>query len=173
MGDVISLRRSAIHEGGHIIAGLCVGDPLKIVSVNINVDYETYRGGCVETALSSKGEYDDEGALAQVVFLFGGFVAEALEYNEASRNAATDTNNIRSILSQLESDAAAFEDLCYRCFDLTARLMRPHIDSLRDFANALERQRRMTRVEIDAYLHIPSRRDEIDWAWVRWGRSEA
>lgn len=100
MPDVLPPWQRALHESGHILVALRVGDPLQVQDVDIECVEDEGRGGAVRSAVTS-GTVDSRTALKIVMILFGGCVAEVLHYKKVSRNSRTDASGIRQIFTEL------------------------------------------------------------------------
>ncbi len=100
-------------------------------------------------------------ALAVVVVTLGGWAAEYIIFNEHSRNAKNDTDQVIEILRQIEPDEEKMATLMHRCMNLCLKLLSDH-GQLRQLADALNERGVMSRAEIDELLG-PVSVWTVDW----------
>ncbi|MDC9824842.1 AAA family ATPase [Devosia sp. ZB163] len=108
------LRRSAIHESGHVIAGLAVGSTLDIVSIAMSGG----NGGCARLSMPTGTLVTRHQLEGVVMSLLGGRAAEQLLMGEPSQGAggATDSDLARStgMVASMEASLGLGHSLLFR-----------------------------------------------------------
>ncbi len=130
--------------------------------MDIIIDEITERGGIVVyDAMPSNCEIEYTTALEIVAMTLGGWAAEFIIFDEHSRNAKTDTDNVIDLLKQLEPDEAKMAPLMHRCMSLTLEILSDHAQ-LRRLADVLYERGTLTRGEIHEVLGPVAVRS-VDW----------
>jgi len=158
--------RRALHEAGHALVSLTLGDPFRLATMDIIIDETVDRGGVVTyDAMPTDCQVEYTTALEVVVMTLGGWAAEFSIFREHSRNAKTDTENVIELLRQLEPDEVKMVPLMHRCMDLALDLLSNH-DQLRRLADVLHDRGTLNRLEIDEVLGpVAVRRVNWDAIW--------
>ena len=108
------LRRSAIHESGHVITGLAVGSTLDTVNINMSGD----NGGCARLSIATGTLVTRDQIEGMVMSLLGGRAAEQLMLGEPSQGAGgsadSDLARSTSMLASLEASLGLGSSLLFR-----------------------------------------------------------
>lgn len=108
------LRRSAVHESGHVITGLAIGSTLDLVNINMSGD----NGGCARLSIPTGTLVTRDQIEGMVMSLLGGRAAEQLLLGEPSQGAggAADSDLARctSMLASLEASLGLGSSLLFR-----------------------------------------------------------
>lgn len=164
--------RSAVHEAGHILVAIAINDPFRIKSANIIADESLGRGGYVESEVVELPEATEDQALAACLILLGGWGGEYIVFKEHSRNATTDTEQVRSILTQLEPEESLMVKLWHRCMNTVLEILDPNEESLLRLARTLEVSRAMTRDQIFSEIDGSLLGFSIPWDILRHGHRD-
>lgn len=164
---------SAVHEAGHLLVAIALGDPYRIVSANIIADVTLARGGCVESEVAHLVVEGEREILSYCMIMLGGWAGEYLVFNAHSRYTGTDSRSVRGALQQLKVEIHHEDALFQLCMSGALTLLKPNEKVLRALAQGLERSGRMSREQIYAFIDNSFVRTELDWGRIRRGQPSA